>query len=309
MAENKGFTIVKNEIINSGNISLKALGLFLYLKSKPKDWRFSTLRIKNDIKDGLSSINTSIRELESLHLLERRKVKNERGQFEIRYIFLDEETVIEKPSPEEPAAGISVERKTQTRKPVDRKATNNKKKEVIKKEEIIIINKDIEPSDNGSLFSLPEESPKLTSKPKPPKKEQTEDGKLYAAMTTIYFDWFKKLSGVNPNFNAAEGSAMKKIINYFRILNKDNKVEGEENEFVEVTNMFKFILTNWNLIEEFYQKQTKLTQINSNLQNIINDIKNGHKRKSNSKDKSANARFQRVQGAVSAASEMLSNKK
>ena len=52
MSENKGFTIIQNEIINSGKVSLKAMGLFLYLKSKPKDWRFSTLRIKNEVKDG-----------------------------------------------------------------------------------------------------------------------------------------------------------------------------------------------------------------------------------------------------------------
>ena len=44
MSEKKDFTIIKNEVINSG-ISMKALGLFIYLKSKPKDWRFSTIRI------------------------------------------------------------------------------------------------------------------------------------------------------------------------------------------------------------------------------------------------------------------------
>ena len=58
MSENKGFTIIQNEIINSGKVSLKAMGLFLYLKSKPKDWRFSTLRIKNEVKDGLASIRS-----------------------------------------------------------------------------------------------------------------------------------------------------------------------------------------------------------------------------------------------------------
>ena len=33
MYENKGFTIIQNEIINSGKVSFKAMGLFLYLKS------------------------------------------------------------------------------------------------------------------------------------------------------------------------------------------------------------------------------------------------------------------------------------
>lgn len=317
MSENKGFTIVKNDIINSGKISLKALGLFLYLKSKPKDWRFSTIRIKNDIKDGLSSINTSMRELESLRLLERRKVKNERGQFEISYIFLDEEPVIEIPSTENPVGGFSVIGETEIRKPVVGKQINNKKTESIKKEiEIIIEQEEIQPSETGSLFEVPEEpksKPKPTKKTptkSPPKNTNPEEGKLYSAMTTIYFDWFEKLSGVKPNFNSVEGASLKKIINYFKILNKDNKVEGEGNEFEEVTKMFQFILTNWNLIDTFYQKQTKLQQINSNLQNIINDIKNGHKRKSTStsKDKSDNARGERLQSSFNRIDEMLAKK-
>lgn len=312
MSENKGFTIVKNDIINSGKISLKALGLFLYLKSKPKDWRFSTIRIKNDIKDGLSSINTSMRELESLRLLERRKVKNERGQFEISYIFLDEEPVIEIPSMEKPVGGFSVVGETVVGKPINNKKTESTKKEI----EIIIEQEEIQPSETGSLFEVPEE-PKQKPKPvkktptkSPPKKENTEEGKLYSAMTKIYFEWFEKLSGVKPNFNSVEGSSLKKIINYFKILNKDNKVEGEGNEFDEVTKMFQFILTNWNLIDTFYQKQTKLQQINSNLQNIINDIKNGHKRKSTStsKDKSNNARGERLQSSFNRIDEMLAKK-
>ena len=310
MSENKGFTIVKNEIINSGNISLKALGLFLYLKSKPKEWRFSTLRIKNDIKDGLSSINTSMRELESLKLLERRKVKNEKGQFEINYVFLDEETVIEKPSTGKTVTGNSEKRKPDKGKPVTGKTTNIKKTEPIKKDIEIIIEEKIKSSENGSLFQLPEESkPKI--KPPPPPPEKNEDGKLYAAMVELYFDWFKGLSGVKPNFNAAEGSAMKKIMNYFRSLNKENKKDYDGSEFEEVTNMFSFILNSWSMLDDFYQKQTKVVQINSNLQNIINDIKNGHKRKSksNTKDKSANARGERVQNSFNRIDEILSNKK
>ena len=142
MSEKKGFTIIQNEIINSGKISLKAMGLFLYLKSKPKDWRFSTLRIRNDLQDGLASINSAMKELETLQLLERRKTKNEKGQFVINYIFLDEEqTVIEKPLLETQTRktehGKTVVGKPEAPKPVIGKTTNINKKDLTKKDKII----------------------------------------------------------------------------------------------------------------------------------------------------------------------------
>lgn len=303
MSENKGFTIVKNEIINLGNISLKALGLFLYLKSKPKDWRFSTLRIRYDLQDGLSSISSAMQELERLKLLERRKCKNEKGQFEIEYIFLDqEETVIENPSPEiherKPETGKSGTGKTKTRKPVVGKSKNIKKTEVIKKEEIIIVQEEVKPSENGSLFPKP---------PKPPKEEKVPD-RIYTEMVKIYFDWFEKLSGgVKPKFGAIEGAAMKLIMNYFKSVHRDAN-DGSD-EFEEVTKMFSIIFAKWNLIDPFLQDQTKVTQINSNLQNIIIQIKNGHKRKSTSNDKSSNSINARVQDSYNKLDEMLSNGK
>ena len=83
MSENKGFTIIQNEIINSGKVSLKAMGLFLYLKSKPKDWRFSTLRIQKDFSDGLFAIRKAMKELEEVGLLERKKTKNKPQQLSL----------------------------------------------------------------------------------------------------------------------------------------------------------------------------------------------------------------------------------
>ena len=272
MLEKKDFTIIKNEVINSG-ISMKALGLFLYLKSKPKDWRFSTIRIQNEVKTGLHSIRECIKELEKTNLIQRKKTNNKKGQFETNYIFLDDEIVAENPPTE-----IIEEPKIEIVKPKERKT-------VVKK------------------------SPPKKEEPKTP-PTMNEDGKLYARMVEIYFDWFKGLSGVSPKFGQAEGASLKQLINYFKILYKANKKEGE-NEFDEVTKMFSFIFSHWNLIDPFYQKQTKLTQINSNIQNIINDIKNGHgkKQQSNSKDKSEHARGERLQDAFGRIDEMLSNKK
>ena len=277
--KNQDFTTIKNEIMTSG-VSLKALGLFLFLKSKPKDWRFSILNIHNEVKEGRESITSAVQELEKANFIQRKKSKNEKGQFEFTFIFLDtEEPEKVKPTP----------------KP--------KRKPVVKK----LPPKIEEPTPEENLFPEPE-PPKEEEPPTPP-PTKSDDGKLYSKMVEIYFDWFVKLSGVKPKFGVAEGSAMKQIINYFKTIYKDNHSEGET-EFEEVTKMLQYIFKYWHLIDPFLQKQTKVTQINSNIQNIINDIKNGHKRKSsNNKDKSEHARGERLQKSFNRIDEMLFNKK
>lgn len=271
MSENKNITNVKNEIINSGKISLKALGLFLFLKSKDKSFVFSNLNIEKAVKEGRESIRSAMQELEELKLIERKKSKNKLGRFEFSFSFLDEDSVEEVEVVE--VAEIVSEKvaKLPIKKP---------QKEVLKQEEIF------EP---------------------PTEKAKNDDGGLYAKMIDIYFDWFKSYSGVKPKFTAIDGLAMKRIIIYFKMLNKENKGEGED-EFTEVTNMFSFIFAKWDLVEPFHQKQTKLNQIESNLQNIINDIKNGHKRKSNTKDKSESARQSGIKATFSVIDEMYKRK-
>lgn len=277
--KNQNFTTIKNEIMTSG-VSLKALGLFLFLKSKPKDWRFSILNIHKEVKEGRESITSAVQELEKANLIQRKKSKNEKGQFEFTFIFLDtEEPEKAKPTP----------------KP--------KRKPVVKKSPPKIE----EPTPEENLFPEPEPPKEEEPPTQPPIK--SDDGKLYSKMVEIYFDWFVKLSGVKPKFGVAEGSAMKQIINYFKTIYKDNHSEGET-EFEEVTKMLQYIFKYWHLIDPFLQKQTKVTQINSNIQNIINDIKNGHKRKSsNNKDKSEHARGERLQKSFNRIDEMLFNKK
>ena len=110
MSENKGFTIIQNEIINSGNISLKALGLLLFLKSKPTDWNFSVVNILKELKDGFTAVNSAIKELEDLKIIERKKT-NINGRFGCAYIFLDDE----KPLSENPAT-----EKPQRKKPIEK---------------------------------------------------------------------------------------------------------------------------------------------------------------------------------------------
>ena len=305
MSENKGFTIIQNEIINSGKVSLKAMGLFLYLKSKPKDWRFSTLRIQKDFSDGLFAIRKAMKELEEVGLLERKKTKNEKGQFEINYIF--NETVSENPTTEKPKSEIkkpssrvrkSADGKTNDGKTEIGNPNNKKKNEEVKKKKEKIIQEEVSLSGESGLF--PEE-------PKTP-SASNDDGKLYSKMVDLYFNWFKDLNGgIPPKFGKADGSAMKQIINYFKYIHK--QANNGKDEVEEVILMFTYILTNWAKIDPFLQKQTKLIQINGNIQNIINDLKNGKRISTSKSDKSEHARTSRVQDAFGKIDDIFNSKR
>ena len=302
--KNQDFTTIKNKIMTSG-VSLKALGLFLFLKSKPKDWRFSTLRIKNEVKDGLASIRSAMQELEAVGLVKRLKTKNEKGQFEINYIF--NETVSENPTTEKPKSEIkkpssrvrkSADGKTNDGKTEIGNPNNKKKKEEVKNKKEKIIQEEVSLSGESGLF--PEE-PQTAS-------ASNDDGKLYSKMVELYFNWFKDLNGgIPPKFGKADGSAMKQIINYFKFIHK--QANNGKDEVEEVILMFTYILTNWAKIDPFLQKQTKLIQINGNIQNIINDLKNGKRISTSKSDKSEHARTSRVQDAFGKIDDIFNSKR
>lgn len=53
-------------------ITLKAKGLWLYLKTRPAGFQFSIDRITQDTKDGRDAVRGAVQELESAGLLTRR---------------------------------------------------------------------------------------------------------------------------------------------------------------------------------------------------------------------------------------------
>jgi len=97
----------------------------------------------------------------------------------------------------------------------------------------------------------------------------------YKLCVEIYFNFVKEKTGVEPNFTAAEGQALKKIIKWI------HQNQKKEVTIENTVNAFKFIFINFDKWDDFHKKQLKLIQINSNIINIINSIKNGTKSKSN----------------------------
>ena len=117
------FGIAPNDLLNREDLSLKAKGLYVYIQSKPDGWNFSVEKIALQTSDGVESITTAIKELESMRYLKRQKYQDEKGFWGIEYI-LSENPIQENPRQDFPIKG---------------NLPNNSKKEFSKKD---ISNKD-----------------------------------------------------------------------------------------------------------------------------------------------------------------------
>lgn len=85
----------------------------------------------------------------------------------------------------------------------------------------------------------------------------------------VYSDFIKNQTGAPPKITAADGKAMKEIIEYLE------KFPVAENGTKSVRDLFEHLLQNFNRWDAFHKKNIKLNQISSNLINIINTLRNG----------------------------------
>lgn len=119
-------------------------------------------------------------------------------------------------------------------------------------------------------------------------KENKTDNKIYKSFVEKYFDFFKKLNdNIEPQMNAIEGKNLKQIINYFRKIYKGKISAGEIIEISEdesILKMWEYVLGNWGKLDNFYLTKTRIRDINSNLQNIITQLKHGRDSKHKTSD-------------------------
>ena len=59
----KGYTVMSNYIFAKDKLSLKAIGLFCYMVSRPEGWNFSERGLASQLKDGKASIASALKEL------------------------------------------------------------------------------------------------------------------------------------------------------------------------------------------------------------------------------------------------------
>lgn len=81
-----------NHHLRNTEISLKAKGLLSLMLSLPDNWDYTTKGLSCICKDGIDSINATIKELETSGYLIRRRIRNDKGQ-----LTTTEYTIFEKP--------------------------------------------------------------------------------------------------------------------------------------------------------------------------------------------------------------------
>ena len=95
----KDYTVMANHHLRNKALSLNAKGLLSLMLSLPDDWDYTTKGLAMICKDGVDSICSTVRELESAGYIQRHRIRDGHGRLaEIEYTIL-EQPAEPKPSP------------------------------------------------------------------------------------------------------------------------------------------------------------------------------------------------------------------
>lgn len=122
------YTVLSNSIFRDKNLSLKARGLLTTMLSMPEDWDFTVDGLSVILKEGKSTIKSTLQELEETHYLVRHQKRNEKGYFSNTEYILYETPMVDKQIAENPIAeNQSAENRTQLNKYILSKKELSKK--------------------------------------------------------------------------------------------------------------------------------------------------------------------------------------
>ena len=86
----RDYTVMANHHLRNKALSLKAKGLLSLMLSLPDDWDYTTKGLAMICKDGVDSICSTVRELESAGYIQRRRIRDDHGRLgEIEYTILE----------------------------------------------------------------------------------------------------------------------------------------------------------------------------------------------------------------------------
>ena len=129
----KDYTVMANHHLRNTLLSLKAKGLLSLMLSLPENWDYTTKGLSCICKDGIDSINATVKELEEQGYVVRRRIRNEKGQLtSIEYTILEqpqhldtsefqpkrENPILENPILDNPTLGYPVLEKPELGEPI-----------------------------------------------------------------------------------------------------------------------------------------------------------------------------------------------
>jgi hypothetical protein len=107
--------------------------MYAYIQSKPDNWEFSAERISKQVKEGLPSVISALKELENFGYLARNRYQNNKGFWVVDYLLyeipIEENLITGKPNEENPNIGKqSNNSNIDYSKQEDNNYTNNKER-------------------------------------------------------------------------------------------------------------------------------------------------------------------------------------
>lgn len=99
----RDYTVVTNNIFKY-DLSLKAIGLYLYIVNKPDGWNYSVSGVASQVMDGKDSIRSGIQELENAGFLYRDQLRKEDGTLGEGVWYVTDE-----PMSENPTSGVGIQ--------------------------------------------------------------------------------------------------------------------------------------------------------------------------------------------------------
>ena len=127
---------IPNDLLNSIHISFKAKGMYAYIQSKPDNWEFSAERISKQVKEGLPSVISALKELENFGYLVRNRYQNNKGFWVVDYLLyeipIEENLITGNPNEENPIIGKTSDNSNKDYSKKDISNISNNKERVVK---------------------------------------------------------------------------------------------------------------------------------------------------------------------------------
>ena len=87
--KNKDYTVMSNYHLRDKNLTFKAKGMLSFMLSLPDNWDYSLSGLCSVSKEGITSIRSTLNELEKFKYLKIKKVKDSKGLFEYEYYIYE----------------------------------------------------------------------------------------------------------------------------------------------------------------------------------------------------------------------------
>ena len=88
--KNRNYTVMSNYHLRDKNLSLKAKGLLSFMLSLPENWDYSMNGLVFICKENITSIRSTLSELEKYNYLKREQVRDKEGKFKYNYLIYEE---------------------------------------------------------------------------------------------------------------------------------------------------------------------------------------------------------------------------